>query len=72
MNEIDKIRFARYYPDWKPNNTAGCNSSDDSGDESIENTGKLGYVENIKVDKDKLINSVIKGDKVDSDMAKDL
>jgi hypothetical protein len=72
MNETDKIRFARYYPEWKKNNPTINESSDDSSDEgtitqpneSIQQTDKLGYIGNITVDKDKLINSVIsvKGD----------
>ena len=72
MSETDKIRFARYYPDCKKNNPTINESSDDSSDEgtitqlneSIQQTDKLGYIGNITVDKDKLINSVIsvKGD----------
>jgi hypothetical protein len=74
MNKEDKIRFARYYPgyietnsdienetiDNKNNNTGNNTGTDTSNNSNNINKNVLGYIEEIKIDKNELIENIIK------------
>jgi hypothetical protein len=56
MNEEDKKRFARYYPDYvEP--PEQDNEADNST--NLDKKNILGYIDKIVIDKDKLINDTI-------------
>lgn len=55
MNEEDKKRFARYRPGFKE-----PDSDDEKTNKEKASKNKIGFVENIDIDQENLINNVLK------------
>ena len=63
MNKEDKIRFARYYPGYIETNSDIENKTIDNintNTNNNNNNNKLGYINEIKIDKNELIENIIK------------
>ena len=61
MNKEDKIRFARYYPGYIETNSDIENKTiDNTNTNNNNNNNKLGYINEIKIDKNELIENIIK------------
>ena len=67
MNKEDKIRFARYYPGYIETNSDienktidNTNTNNNTNNNNNNNNNKLGYINEIKIDKNELIENIIK------------
>lgn len=81
MNKEDKIRFARYYPGYKItendlDDDADLNDNldnDTNSNDCKEEPGapvKLGYIGNLTIDKESLVNSVINSSNTNKNTSK--
>lgn len=59
MNEEDRKRFARYYPDYIEPPEEDNSDKDVDSDNNEEKKNILGYIDKINIDKDKLISETI-------------
>jgi hypothetical protein len=65
MNDIDRKRFARYYPGYIEPEELQDDTNEDETSNNVNTEKKhiLGYIEKIDFDKDKLINETISNTK---------